>query len=144
MRIKALLMTIICIYTLACSAMEYNSKERQKILEHASLLIQKGNFDNAYDLLISGAEDNDYEMQNAIALIVSNGYGPVEDSIRNEVALKWIVSSAQGGFKDSINWLADSYQYGWFGLNEDINAADCWRSKTKVGESNINVCPVPK
>ena len=143
MKIKAFLMVIICIHTFACTAKESKSSERQEILERASVLIQKGSFNKAYDLLISGAKSNDYEMQHTIALIVSNGYGPVDDKKRDEEALKWVVLFAQGGFQDSINWLADTYENGWFGLKEKMDAADCWRSKNKSEEIKIKVCPIP-
>lgn len=144
MKIKVLLFIFICLQTFACTANESLFSEREEVLEQAALLIQEGDFNKAYGLLISGAEQNDHEMQHAIALIVSNGYGPVEKSERNQQALKWIVLSAQGGFEDSINWLADSYQNGWFGLEEDRAAADCWRNKIIGKEPNTYACPFPE
>lgn len=97
----------------------------------ATIAIEKGEYNKAYDLVIDGAKEGDRELQHTVALIVSNGYGPIKEKNRNEVVLSWLFKSAEKGFPDSIAWLADAYENGWFGLKKDLEAARRWRLKNK-------------
>ena len=124
MKLKVLLLLMAIQLAPACS-----SSDDADVKLLATFAIEKGEYNKAYDLIIDEAKNGDRELQHTVALIVSNGYGPIKDKDRNEVVLEWLFKSAEQGFPDSITWLADAYENGWFGLKKDMEAARRWRLK---------------
>ena len=98
--------------------------------------INQGDFDGAYELLLSVGNSGDAESQITIALLISNGYGLQEAKLasrerRQLLALPWIERAADGGNLQAINWLADGYRFGWFGFKVDSEREKCLRSAAK-------------
>jgi TPR repeat protein len=127
MKLKILLLLItIQLASIACS-----DSGDADVRSLATIAIENGEYNKAYDLIIDGAKNGDRELQHTVALIVYNGYGPIKEQDRNEVVLEWLLKSAELGFPDSIAWLADAYENGWFGLEKDLEVAKSWRLKNK-------------
>ncbi len=111
------------ILIISCSCVAQTIDEAKALI---SKEINEGNFDKAYELIVNGIYSTDPELQHTLALLISNGYGSVSEGERDAVALQWIVKSAKQDYSDSVMWLSDSFRNGWFGLDVDIAAADCW------------------
>lgn len=127
MKLKILLLLLtVHLASTACS-----DSDNADVRLLATIAVENGEYNKAYSLIIDGVKNGDRELQHTVALIVSNGYGPIKEQDRNEVVLKWLLKSADLGFPDSIAWLADAYENGWFGLEKDMEVAKYWRSKNK-------------
>lgn len=117
--------------TFACADMD-----KDDVKKLGSEAIEQEDYNRAYELWIEGAKKGDPELQHAIALLISNGYGPVPEKDRDAVTLEWLKKSADQDFPDSINWIADSYKNGWHGLEKNQVKASCWRSRLKEDKEN--------
>ncbi len=106
-----------------------------------SSAIDNEDFARAYVLALEHAENGDAEMQHAVALLISNGYGELDGQDSDASTLYWLRLSADQGFGDSLLWLSDAFSNGWFGLSIDREASECWRSKV---ENNELECKSPQ
>jgi len=123
MRIKSTAPFIILFFlVLGCAV----SDEKNLVAE----AIEQGNYNSAYNLALTGAKKGDPELQHAVAMLLSNGYGgDINTDERNTDILLWLNKSAEQGFPDSINWLSDAYKNGWFGLRIDHMKSREWQRK---------------
>jgi uncharacterized protein len=139
--------TLLLCLMFAASACAVNEKEKKETISKGVAAVARGDYEAAYNLVLPLADRGDADAQAQVALFIANGYGSKEARLADEegrelLAWPWVKKSALGGNRQSIDWIAETFEFGRLGVTRDDVSSKCWRDVSK-GLTQPTKCPMP-
>lgn len=106
----------------------YNSKNNNQVFNQAITLYKQGDYQNAFPLIKSLAEQNDVRAQIILGIMYSRGNGV---SIDDGQAFYWYKNAAYAGDSDAQYLLGESY-YAGKGVEKNLEQARLWWQKAAI------------